>query len=187
MRVISGTCRGKKLFAPHGTTTRPTSDRVKESLFGILSNRIDFTGIRVLDICAGTGSLGIEALSRGARSCCFIESNFSVKTVLEKNICVTRCQERSEIITLDADKALPLISARGQRFELVFFDPPYDSVLYGSVPESLDTLSVLTSGSILAAECSARNTLSETYGRLKRFDRRVYGETALELFFLEET
>ena len=106
MRVIAGTCRGKKLAAPPGITTRPTSDRVKEALFSILASRIDFADIRVLDICAGTGSLGIEALSRGAGSCCFIESNISVKSILDKNLMVTGCQERSEIMNMDAVKAL---------------------------------------------------------------------------------
>jgi 16S rRNA (guanine(966)-N(2))-methyltransferase RsmD len=159
---------------------------VKEALFSILSSRIDFADVRVLDICAGTGSLGIEALSRGAISCSFIESNLSVKPILEKNITVTCCRDRSEILTMDAVKALHVIAGRGQRFDLVFFDPPYDSDLYTRVPEALDSSAVLTPGSILVAECSVRNPLLESYGRLKRFDRRVYGETALELFALEE-
>ncbi len=186
MRVIAGTSRGKKLSAPSGTKTRPTSDRVKEALFSILASRIDFTAIRVLDICAGTGSLGIEALSRGAGSCCFIESSLSIKPILEKNLIVTCCLERSEIVTTDAVKALRVIAGRGRRFELAFFDPPYDSEIYQSVMEVLDSTSLLTTGSIMVAECSARRELPESYGRLKRFDRRVYGETALELFIQEE-
>lgn len=186
MRVIAGTCRGKKLFAPPGVTTRPTSDRVKEALFSILASRIDFTDVRVLDICAGTGSLGIEALSRGAGYCCFIESNLSVKPILEKNLIVTCCLKQSEIVTMDAVKALNVIASRGQRFDLVFFDPPYASELYQRVAEMLGSAALLTPGSILVAECPVRSPLQESYGRLKRFDRRVYGETALELFTLEE-
>jgi len=186
MRVIAGTGRGRKLFAPPGVTTRPTSDRVKEALFSILASRIDFADIRVLDICAGTGGLGIEALSRGAGQCCFIESNVSVKTILEKNLLITCCRDRSEIVTMDAVKALKVIAGRGRRFDLAFFDPPYDSELYQRVPETLDAATLLTPGSILVAECSVRNPLRESYGRLKRFDRRVYGETALELFIQEE-
>lgn len=186
MRVIAGTFRGKKLSVPPGLTTRPTSDRIKEALFSIINSRIDFTDIRVLDICAGTGSLGIEALSRGAGSCCFIESNQSVKTILVKNLLVTCCQNRSEIVTMDAVKAIQVIAGRGQRFDLAFFDPPYDSELYQRVPEAIDAAALLTPGSILVAECSVRNPLSESYGRLKRFDRRLYGETALELFIQEE-
>jgi len=186
MRVIAGTGRGRKLSAPPGVTTRPTSDRVKEALFSILASRIKFADIRVLDICAGTGSLGIEALSRGAGSCCFIESNLSVKAILKKNLIVTDCLNRSEIVTMDAVKALQAIAGRGQRFDLAFFDPPYDSELYQRVPEELDAAALLTPGSILVAECSVRNPLPESCGRLKRFDRRVYGETALELFIQEE-
>ena len=186
MRVIAGTGRGKKLSAPPGVTTRPTSDRVKESLFSILASRIDFAGIRVLDICAGTGSLGIEALSRGAGMCCFIECNQSVKTILEKNLIVTCFQNRSEIVSMDAVKAITVIAGRGQHFDLVFFDPPYDSELYRHVIEALDAAALLSPGSLLVAECSVRNPLLESYGSLKRFDRRVYGETALELFIQEE-
>lgn len=185
MRVIAGICRGKKLSVPTGVTTRPTSDRVKEALFSILSSRIDFAGIRVLDICAGTGSLGIESLSRGAASCCFIESNQAVKSILEKNILVTHSQDRSEVVAMDAVKALRYIAGRGPVYDLAFFDPPYDSELYLRVPESLDSPDLLKPDAILVVECSVRNPLQESYGRLKRFDRRVYGETALELFTLE--
>lgn len=186
MRIIAGTCRGRKLLAPPGVTTRPTSDRVKEALFSILSSRIDFADVRVLDICAGSGSLGIEALSRGAGSCCFIEGNLAVTSILEKNILVTGNQERSEILNMDAVKALHLSAARGKCYDVVFFDPPYDSELYWRVAEALDVPGLLHPGSIVVAECSARNPLAETYGRLKRFDRRIYGETALELFELEK-
>jgi 16S rRNA (guanine(966)-N(2))-methyltransferase RsmD len=186
MRVIAGTCRGKKLLAPSGLTTRPTSDRTKEALFSILTNSLDFSGIRVLDICAGSGGLGIEALSRGAGECCFIECNRSVKTILQKNILVTCCADRSEILAMDAVKALTVIAGRGQGYDLAFFDPPYDSDLYLPVLAALDTPGLLLPDSILVVECSARNLLPESYGRLKLFDRRVYGETALDLFVLEE-
>ncbi len=182
MRVISGTCRGRKLTAPVGVTTRPTSDRVKEALFNILESRLDFTDLQVLDICAGTGSLGIEALSRGARSCCFIENNPSVKVILEKNLLVTRCQDRSEVILMDAVKGLQLLAGRNRRFNLVFFDPPYESGLYQRIFETVDSTALLAPESILVAECSARIRLPETFGTLRCVDRRVYGETAIELF-----
>ncbi len=87
---------------------------------------------------------------------------------------------------MDAVKALRVIAGRARRYELVFFDPPYDSDLYNHVPDVLESSGLLIPGSILVAECSVRNPLPESYGRLKRFDRRVYGETALELFSLEE-
>ncbi len=186
MRVISGTCRGRKLSVPPGIATRPTSDRVKEALFSILTSRIDVAELHVLDICAGTGSLGIEALSRGASHCCFIECNLSLKTILSKNLIVTNNLNHSDIIIMDAVKAIRAMAGRGKVFDLVFFDPPYDAGLYQGVLEALDSSGMLRPGSILVAECSARNCLLEAYGRLKRFDRRVYGQTALELFALEE-
>ncbi len=186
MRVISGICRGRKLSAPPGMATRPTSDRVKEALFSILTSRIDFTDIRVLDICAGTGGLGIEALSRGGGSCCFIESNLSLKPILSSNLIVTNSQNRSDIVSMDAVKAIRALAGRGRSFDLVFFDPPYESGLYRGVFEALGTAGIMQPGSILVAECSARNPLPESTGRLTRFDRRVYGQTALEFFTLEE-
>ena len=186
MRVIAGTFRGKKLSAPPGVTTRPTSDRVKEALFSILSSRLDFADVAVLDICAGTGSLGIETLSRGAGSCCFIENNPAVKAILEKNIVSTCCLDHIEILNMDAVRALNVIAGRDKCYDLIFFDPPYDSELYKHVLEALAASDLLAPGAILVAECSVRNQLTESYGRLKRFDRRVYGETALELFAVEE-
>ena len=186
MRVIAGTCRGKKLLTPPGVVTRPTSDRVKEALFSILTCMIDFCGIRVLDICAGTGSLGIESISRGAGSCCFIECNRSVLSILDKNLMVTGSNNKSEVLNMDAVAALHRCAVRGKHFDLVFFDPPYSSGLYQTVPDALASTDLLEPGAIFVVECSVRNPLQESYGMLKRFDRREYGETALELFIMEE-
>lgn len=186
MRVVAGAFRGKKLSAPPGITTRPTADRVKESLFNILASRIDFSEIRVLDICAGTGALGIEALSRGAATCCFVESDRSVAAILEKNLSAVKSAPRAEILVMDAVKGLQSLAARGLSFDLVFFDPPYESGLYPRILELLDVRGLVSSGSVLVAECAVRNQLPESCGRLKRIDRRVYGTTALELFAREE-
>jgi len=185
MRVIAGSFRGKKLLSPQGLVTRPTSDRVKEALFNILTSRNNFTDIRVIDICAGTGSLGIEALSRGARSCSFVESERLVVSILNKNLIDTCGKTRSEILNMDALDAIQRCVVRGSQFDLAFFDPPYLSDLYQSVPDAIASSGILVSGSVLVIECSARNRLPESYGSLKRFDRREYGETALELFVSE--
>ena len=182
MRVIAGTARGVRLAAPDGKLTRPTADRVKEALFSIISSRHELSGTRVLDICAGTGGLGIEALSRGAASCCFIEQERKVIKVLEHNLSTTGFASRSECVALDALKGLQLLSRRGQQFDIIFFDPPYASGLYVSVPESLNALSLLSDQALLVMECSSRMPLAERFGMLVRIDRRVYGDTALEFF-----
>jgi 16S rRNA (guanine(966)-N(2))-methyltransferase RsmD len=187
MRVIAGICRGMKLMAPAGVSTRPTSDRVKEALFNIIASRFSLDGVTVLDVCAGTGSLGIEALSRGAASCCFVENNRQALISLEKNVSDLRISKRSEIIAMDAVKALPLFARRGRKCDIVFFDPPYDSGLYVSVPAALCSLGILDSNAHFIAECSVKNILPESIGPLIKFDRRVYGDTALEFFSLEET
>lgn len=185
MRVISGVCRGRTLAAPAGTATRPTSDRVKEALFSILASRIDFRDICVLDICAGTGGLGIEALSRGAGTCCFIESDRSVKTILDKNLEATGFKDRADVLIMDAVKGLQSVTGRGRMFDLVLFDPPYSSGLYQPVLDALGSSGCLTADSVVVAECSARNPLQESYGRLTRFERRPYGDTVLELYIQE--
>lgn len=185
MRVIAGICRGMKLKAPQGTKTRPTADRVKESLFNIISNKKIFDECKVLDICAGSGSLGIESLSRGALSCSFIEQDRIVCEVLKQNLSYTKLENNAELLTMEAYKALKLLSGRGSKFDLVFFDPPYESGIYESTAELLCKLGLLADNSLLIAECSARIHLSERLGTLIKTDRRVYGDTALVFFSME--
>jgi 16S rRNA (guanine(966)-N(2))-methyltransferase RsmD len=165
--------------------TRPTADRVKEALFSIIASRREFEGARVLDVCAGTGGLGIEALSRGAASCCFIEHDRKVVKVLERNLATAGFAGRAECIALDALKGLQLQSRQGKRFDMVFFDPPYASGLYESVPEALSTLLLMSDQALLVIECSSRMPVAGRFGMLVRYDRRVYGDTALEFFTRE--
>jgi 16S rRNA (guanine(966)-N(2))-methyltransferase RsmD len=185
MRVIAGSARGLKLTAPAGMQTRPTADRVKEALFSIIISRHELLGARILDICAGTGSLGIEALSRGAASCSFIEQDRPVMGILEKNIAKAGLSSKGEYLLLDAIKGLNQLSRQGKNFDIVFFDPPYSSNLYSTIPGLVNTLSLLSDDGLLVAECSARTPLEERYDTLVRVDRRVYGDTALELFIRE--
>jgi len=185
MRVISGICRGMKLIAPAGKATRPTSDRVKEALFNIISSRFSFDGASILDICSGTGALGIEALSRGAASSVFIENDRNTLASLEKNISDPRIKNRSEIAAMDAVKALSLLARRGKKYDVVFFDPPYNSDLYLHLIEALGILDILNSNAIFVVECSTHKPLPGAFGSLVRFDSRIYGNTVLDFFTLE--
>jgi 16S rRNA (guanine(966)-N(2))-methyltransferase RsmD len=165
--------------------TRPTADRVREALFNIIQSRVGVEGARVLDICAGTGSLGIEALSRGAMSCCFIEENRNALSALRRNLSSTHLAERSDTLAVEVHKALRHLAARNTRFDLVFFDPPYDSGLYVTVPAALSDLFLIAPGGVLIAEGATRNVMPEQTGRLVKNDRRVYGDTALEFYIME--
>lgn len=183
MRVIAGSARGTQLVAPQGMKTRPTADRVREALFSIIMSRFELAGARVLDICAGTGSLGIEALSRGAESCCFIEHDKDALASLKKNLEKTRLSARAKVLSIDVLKALRLLD--GDRFGIVFFDPPYAAELYPAVLEALCSHELVTADSLVVAESAARTILPDRLGTFMKSDRRVYGDTALELYTLE--
>jgi 16S rRNA (guanine(966)-N(2))-methyltransferase RsmD len=185
MRVIAGSARGVKLAAPVGLKTRPTADRVKEALFSIISSRCGFENSKVLDLCAGTGGLGIESLSRGASSCCFVEQDRSVIQILKQNLVTTGFADRSDCVQMEVIKALQQQVRCGNVFDIVFFDPPYSSDLYTAVIEALSLLSLMSEEGLLVAECSSRIPLADRYGKYERIDRRIYGDTALEFFVRE--
>jgi 16S rRNA (guanine(966)-N(2))-methyltransferase RsmD len=123
VRVVAGTYGGRRLVAPRGTSTRPTSDRVREALFSIL---FDVESMRVLDLFAGTGAIGIEALSRGASSAAFVEDDRRALTALRKNLDSLRIQEpRARVYAERVERTLDLLFEKGETFDLIFADPPY--------------------------------------------------------------
>jgi 16S rRNA (guanine(966)-N(2))-methyltransferase RsmD len=166
--------------------TRPTADRVREALFSIIQSRFDVAGARVLDLCAGTGALGIESLSRGASSCCFVECDCNALSSIRRNLATVRFQDQAEVISMEAIKALRLLGKRGTCFDLIFFDPPYLADLYQTVPFEVSSLSLLSADGLFIAESSARNVLPEKIGSLVKINSRTYGDTALNFYVLEE-
>ncbi len=122
MRIISGKFRGKSLKVPNTKFTRPTTDRVRETLFNLLNNRIDFEGIKVLDIYSGSGSLGLECLSRGAEEVHFIEKNFQIYKVLEENIKAINAEINYKIFKMEAIK---FSSITREKYDLILADPPF--------------------------------------------------------------
>lgn len=134
MRIIAGQWRGRPLVAPPGDSTRPTSDRAREGLFSMLASRLgSFDGLRVADLFAGTGALGLEALSRGAAHCTFIERERSAIVAIERNIAKLDAGARSEVRTGAVERAGP----PREPFDLVFMDPPYGE---GLTQAALDRL-----------------------------------------------
>lgn len=123
MRIIAGEWRGRKLVAPEGDTTRPTADRTRETLFSMLASRLgSFEGLRVADLFAGSGALGLEALSRGAASCFFVEQDPTAIRALRANIANLKAQPRCDV---RASSVLSLGPVRGEPLDLVLLDPPY--------------------------------------------------------------
>ncbi|HET58029.1 MAG TPA: 16S rRNA (guanine(966)-N(2))-methyltransferase RsmD [Deltaproteobacteria bacterium] len=178
MKISAGEARGRKLTVPRGGQIRITSDRVKEALFNILGS---VEGVRFLDMFAGTGNVGIEALSRGAAAAMFIEIRFSHAAVIRTNI--ERCGfgDRFEIIKASFDRGTALLRERGERFDVIFADPPYERGLAERAADVLYESSLLAPGGIIVVEHSAREQCDGRGGLILK-DRRGYGDTVLSFF-----
>ena len=173
LRVVAGRHRGRRLHAPPGRDTRPTSDRVREALFSILGPAVE--GARVLDLFAGSGALGIEALSRGAASVTFVESDRRAAAVVRDNL--EALGEDAEIAARDALAWLRSPPA-GASFGLVLLDPPYDSAVRLAAPLSELLPGVLAEGATIVSESDKRTPLILD---LPLADERVYGDTRIAI------
>ena len=183
MRIISGSARGRRLFSPKDFRIRPTADRVKESLFNILSVLMgSFAECRVLDIFAGTGNLGIEALSRGAAQAVFIDSHRESAALVATNLRLLGFTDRSRVLESEALSALRSLEKREATFSLVFIDPPYRQGLAEKVLEYLAASALIDDDALVVAEISSGELLPTAFGALREFDRRVYGDTAIAFF-----
>lgn len=150
MRVISGSARGKQLLSVPGMTTRPTTDRVKESIFNILQFSVQ--DARVLDLFAGTGQMGIEALSRGAREAVFVDADQTAAAVVRKNIEGARVQDKSTVFSHDFHQCLPQF--RGKPFDIIFLDPPYGGKILNDALNQIELFDICSSGGIIICESS---------------------------------
>lgn len=173
MRIITGTARGARLQAPKGWRTRPTADRVKESLFNILGTRVQ--GARVLDLFSGTGSLALEALSRGAASAVLVDK--ATASVLRVNAVHTRLADRAEIRAGDVFAELSRLGRAGRQFDLVFCDPPYHLGLWEKILAALDAGEILSENGIIVCEHGADENELPALSQLSCVDRRAYGKT----------
>ena len=178
MRIITGKARGLKLKTPTGFNTRPTSDRVKESLFSILNGLIDFAAVgAVLDIFAGTGALGLEAMSRGATSVTFIDT--ATTALIGDNI--TRAKfDNCRNLRGDFDKILRRLSKEGATFDLIFSDPPYDKGLAQRSLTLIEELGLLNVGGLIIVEHGTTETLGSDFELIRQV---TYGNTTtIEIF-----
>jgi len=184
MRVITGQAKGRRLKAPRGFTTRPTTDRVKESLFNIL--RDIPCRATVLDLFAGSGGLGIEALSRGAEKAVFVDQSSASCQVITENLKTTGLLPKASVLKYEALKALELLSRQGWVFTLIFCDPPYLSGLAEAALQKVTSLKIVTDGAIFVTEHSRRETLPERIGGFVLVRREQYGETMMSFYAYQE-
>ncbi len=185
LRIIGGEFRSRRILAPPGRGVRPTADRVREALFDILGDRP--RGASVLDAFAGSGALGLEALSRGARSVTFIERDRAVLTRLERNISRLCVEERCRVLAGSVERALrsPL---PGRPFDLVLADPPYDLAERGPVLAALGGKGVLSDRARVVLERDLRQGPAEDVtGRLRLIRTARYGRTCLDFYSIEVT
>lgn len=180
MRIITGSAKGTKLKTPKGLSTRPTSDRVKESLFNILG--FNLSGIQVLDLFAGTGNLGLEALSRGASNAFFVDYDIHSVNLIKENAMLTKLSDRVVVHRAEVLKALDLLALRQETFDLIFCDPPYNTGLANKTFDRLDHLPLLKREGMLVIEHSRHEPLIELGESLKCIRIQRYGETMLSFF-----
>ena len=180
MRVVAGEAKGRRLKAPSGDRIRPTADRVKESLFEVIGERV--RDARVLDLFAGTGNLGIEALSRGARSALFVDADRSAVRLIVQNLNRTRLEERAETWKSDARSALERLKKSGSRFDIVLLDPPYEYDSLESILSQLYRYRLLSPGGLLVIEHDRRTDLPQRTGSVQLCDRRRFGDTMISFY-----
>lgn len=150
MRVISGTARGLKLLAPEGNNTRPTADRIKEALFNIISQEL--YNAEFLDVFAGSGAIGIEALSRGSKRATFIENNKESLSILDQNIKKARFEANSEVLKKDALASVDELISSGRKFDIIFLDPPYKTNFLNLILEKIDNSNLLEDDGLIICE-----------------------------------
>lgn len=184
MRVISGTARGRPLRAVPGSATRPTADKVKEALFSMIGPY--FEGGTALDLYAGSGGLGIEALSRGMDRAVFVDVNKASVDVIRANLQKAGLMQQAEVYRSDARQALKALHKRGAVFDLVFLDPPYRMKNMDRIMTSLEQTGLVRPGTIVVIEHEADHAYPERIGAFRQTRRAVYGDTALSLYTCEE-
>ena len=185
IKITGGELRSRRLRSPKGTDVRPTAARVREALFSVLGQRLD--GLSVLDLFAGAGTLGIEAVSRGADRVVFVDRDRASARLLKENAELVCGLAEVEILTMDVHRALGLLARRGDRFDLVFLDPPYRTTDALRTVEELgrSPATLIAEGGRVVAETDVEDEVAPSLGELVEVQRRVYGQTAITLYAKE--
>ncbi|MBR3623871.1 MAG: 16S rRNA (guanine(966)-N(2))-methyltransferase RsmD [Selenomonadaceae bacterium] len=179
MRIITGSAKGTRLLSPKNDGTRPTADRIKESVFNILGDRVRERV--VLDLFSGTGNLGIESLSRGAKSATFID--FATDKLIRENLKRAHLEEKGEVFRADVFKKLKTFEAKRREFDLIFIDPPYFKNLSQKTMEFLNFSPIFSGNGIIVVEYGIGEKFSN-YDKLENFRDVAYGKTTGVSFWM---
>ena len=193
MRVIAGQAKGTKLRSIKNTQIRPTLDQVREALFNILGH--DLSGEFFLDLFGGSGAVGIEALSRGAKKVVWVENNRHSQDLIYANLKKCRFEDNDEIkasffnwelLKMDAFQAFTVLEKKSLKFDVIYIDPPFADSLYERCLPYLSKSRLLKRESLVVVEHHNKNILQENYGKLSLNDQRLLGDTALSFYSLEK-
>lgn len=172
--------KGHRIKTIKGDSTRPTTDRVKESLFNIIAHYV--ADADVLDLYAGTGNLGIEALSRGANSAVFVDKSQECYTTIKENLIHTKLADKAKVFQIEAGNAVSKLSSEGRKFDIVFLDPPYSKNLIYETLNIIIKNDIIKSDSIIVAERDKDDDIPEELGPLKLVRNQKYGDTVLSFY-----
>jgi len=184
MRIISGRARGRKILSPESLETRPTLDRVKEAMFSTIQNYI--LDAVVIDVFAGTGSLGLEAASRGAREVYLVDKSNVTYPLLKQNVENLKFNDFCHTLNMDAYEALRSLSKKGKVFDLIFIDPPYCREM---IPEAMKIIkddNMLTEDGIIVTKIDSIEEIYEGYDNIKLIKSKKYGNTTVCFYKYEE-
>ncbi len=185
MRITGGQSKGRTLASPKGMDIRPTTDKVREAIFNIIGQ--DMSGLYVLDLFAGTGIFGIEALSRGALQTVFIDNSQQSIKLINKNLVTCGFQDAGIVLRRDLKKAMPLNHPELQKnFDLLFLDPPYRKDRIIPLLEIISSAGILSKRSRIVAELSKSEILPSPIGILEMADTRLYGDTRINIYLVSE-
>lgn len=177
MRVITGKARGIQLKTPEGMLTRPTADRVKEALFSIIN--FDLPGAAVLDLFGGTGQLGIEALSRGAKSAVFVDQREDACRIIRENLRRTKLETQGRVVRSDY---LDYLRRSREKFDIILLDPPYAEVFLENALKCITEIDILQTGGIIVAERPVEKELPFEFEGYTRSKDYKYGKTLLTIY-----
>ncbi|MCY1014241.1 16S rRNA (guanine(966)-N(2))-methyltransferase RsmD [Pyxidicoccus sp. MSG2] len=182
MRIVAGTAKGRALAGPKPTSMhiRPTADRVRETIFNMLGQFLD--GQAVLDLYAGTGALGLEAVSRGAGRAVLVDQDREAQALCRENTDHLGFTSQVELLAQPASRALETLKKRGERFELIFADPPYAARVVETVLDGVVGAGVLAPAGMVVVEHDKREAAPEAHGGLTREDQRRFGDTLVSFY-----